>query len=79
MASLYCGYRDETRTEVATDTEVEIDQISVGAGIKYKINDNVDADLNYDFTDQESDDSADSYDEHRIQLMFSINTNLLKW
>lgn len=77
--SLYCGYRDETRTEVATDTEVEIDQISVGAGIKYKINDNVAANLNYDFTDQESNDSADSYDEHRIQLMFSIKTDLLKW
>lgn len=76
---VYCGYRDETRNEVATDTEVDIDKILVGAGLKYQINDNLDADLSYDFTDQESDSSVDSYDEHRVQLMFSFKTDILKW
>ena len=78
-SSVYCGYRDETRNEVATDTEVDIDKVSAGAGLNYQITDNLDAGLSYDFTDQESDSSEDSDDEHRVQLMFSFKTDLLKW
>ena len=78
-SSLYCGYRDEARNEVATDTDVDIDKITAGMGLKFQINDNMDVGLNYDFTDQDSDNSVDSYDEHRVELMFSFKTDLLKW
>lgn len=77
--SLYGSYRDETRDEVNSDSEIDVEQTSVGGVLKYSINDSYDVGLNYDYTMQDSERTGDSYDEHRAVLMFSYKTDLFSW
>ena len=76
---LRCGYSNESRDEVTTGMETEVDQYSAGAGLDYQLNDQYSAGLNYGYVKQDSDLSSDSYDEHKVLLTLSYKTDLLKW
>jgi hypothetical protein len=77
--SLYGGYRDETRDEINTDSEVDVTQLFAGGGLQYSINESYDVGLNYDYTVQDSDSPEDSYDENRVLLFLSYRTDLFSW
>lgn len=77
--SAYFSYLDENRDEVLTDTEIDVYQYAAGAAISYNINDHYDVGINYGYVIQDSDRSADNYDEHRLLLNFSYKTDLFTW
>lgn len=77
--ALYCGYKDESREEVGSDSVIDVASLSAGTVLKYRISNNYDVGLNYDYTIQDSDRAEDSYYEHRVQLMFSYRTDLFTW